>query len=321
MVYVPELEPWIQRMADRLCGGMRPTSGATVRHVFAKRASSATQLRRAANLDEIPAQITAVDFEHDTATVGATQAVLASTTSLIGIEGAAFVNQLWLPAGSVLVIIHVPRDVYGDGGDGGDGQVRTWHAALAQYLGHHVVDWILPSNWIPWAVLVEILRHTDAWHSTGAPRQQCVQNGSEPLECDSARTDGGSAAGSLLQLEAELACAAKWCGDDMMNENFRILSPQPAAVMANRSLNIGVQVPCCIAHRCKGARLVVQFAKGGVVLQQKTMEASFMRTSACIAYVATVTLTLNTGGAWQIHAGLYYATELYDERVVSIHAL
>lgn len=59
---------------------------------------------------------------------------------LVGITGAAFVNQLFMPPRSTLIIIHVPYGV---------AKIETWHRAVAQYLGHRVIDLALPQNLIP----------------------------------------------------------------------------------------------------------------------------------------------------------------------------
>ena len=58
---------------------------------------------------------------------------------LVGVEGAGFVQQLFMRPGGLLVIIHCPKRDSG-GNMGTKGQVLQWHAAIAQYLCHSILN-------------------------------------------------------------------------------------------------------------------------------------------------------------------------------------
>lgn len=66
------------------------------------------------------------------------QAAYSSRVSiLIGAEGAGFIQQLFLPINSILVILHSPKE-----GHDGFGEISSnrWHEAVAQYLDHSVLN-------------------------------------------------------------------------------------------------------------------------------------------------------------------------------------
>merc|ERR1719502_2029308 len=55
---------------------------------------------------------------------------------IVGLEGSSFVNQLYLPLNAGLFIV---QGVKND-----DGQILQWHTPVAQYLGHSVINYVMP---------------------------------------------------------------------------------------------------------------------------------------------------------------------------------
>jgi len=99
------------------------------------------------------------DYMEDWKTLPAlTNALWNETRVLIGIEGAALSNLLFLRPGSVVVVVHVPRnEVFQEQGSWYYGLFRSlgidlyvrhkqWFGNLAQYLGIHVLDWVRTSD-------------------------------------------------------------------------------------------------------------------------------------------------------------------------------
>merc|ERR1719204_700819 len=60
--------------------------------------------------------------------------LIASSSGIFSVEGAAFSHQVFLPPAARLIIAHVPRD-------GGTCSIGLWHTAVAQYLRFPVLDW------------------------------------------------------------------------------------------------------------------------------------------------------------------------------------
>jgi len=76
--------------------------------------------------------------------------IACRTNVLIAVDGAVFINQFFMPPNSTLVVIHVPRD-------GANSTAQQWHRSIAQYLGHRVIDWVIPSNTVPTGDKLEVV--------------------------------------------------------------------------------------------------------------------------------------------------------------------
>ena len=109
-----------------------------------------TYVQRALSQKKLPMNLSTIEFGVAPLETYHEQAVAASSMSLlIGAEGAGFAQQLFLQPRSLLVIIHCPRPRSSANGyvNGKKrfykARVWPWHDAVAQYLGHSVLN-ILP---------------------------------------------------------------------------------------------------------------------------------------------------------------------------------
>mmetsp|Transcript_146324 Transcript_146324/g.469415 ORF Transcript_146324/g.469415 Transcript_146324/m.469415 type:complete len:227 (+) Transcript_146324:299-979(+) len=62
--------------------------------------------------------------------------ILSNARALISIEGAAFINQLFMAVPALLLVLHVC-------------EIKCWHSTVAQYLGHATLEWGVcePKHW------------------------------------------------------------------------------------------------------------------------------------------------------------------------------
>jgi hypothetical protein len=103
-----------------------------------ERSIDSAALVRHLRREKLPAQV--VNFGTPPLETWAEQATYSHNISvLVGAEGAGFVQQLFMRPGGVLVIIHCPKRDTG-GNMGTKGRPQHWHAAIAQYLCHSVLN-------------------------------------------------------------------------------------------------------------------------------------------------------------------------------------
>ena len=128
------------------------------------------------------------------------------------------------------------------------------------------------------------------------------------------------AAGILTAFCLLVAGRCKQCDSDALDENFRILSPDPDAVIMNRTVPIVLQIPCCIVGH--GLKLSLRVRHLAIPQSRKDSVITMSLTRAdCVASVETFRPGFDADGAWRILAQLHSHAGLYDERIVSIHVL
>ena len=106
-----------------------------------------TYVQRALSQKKLPMNLSTIEFGVAPLETYHEQAVAASSMSLlIGAEGAGFAQQLFLQPRSLLVIIHCPRPKLSSTGAKmfSHPRVWPWHQAVAQYLGHSVLNILSP---------------------------------------------------------------------------------------------------------------------------------------------------------------------------------
>lgn len=138
--------PWDQEIkkvtnttADGRTGEIKPLgavfidrSGRDDRHI-----SDYTHMRRSFTRNGLHVHL--ADFGRGSLSTYAQQAHFSSqVTMLVGVQGAGFTQQLFMPLGGVLVILHTPSA--GSGRSLGDIARNRWHEAVAQYLDHSVLN-------------------------------------------------------------------------------------------------------------------------------------------------------------------------------------
>jgi len=156
-------KPHLQPVYDSVSSALRCSdSTPPYKHIYSIR-EGGDRTRILQNVDafvdalttELQDQFTVMDMD---ALTNATEQ-LCHVKTMVGIEGAGFVNQLFMPTNGTLVILHVPRNDKFHTDD-----PRQWHRSVSQYLGHRVLDIMIPSNYMPlngtqWQRVVALLKN------------------------------------------------------------------------------------------------------------------------------------------------------------------
>ena len=131
-----------------------------------------------------------------------TEKLLRHTSVLIGFEGSEFESQVFMQPGSTLIIMRVEDEENTTTSITGSAHV------LSHYLGHAVIDWVVPSKN---NLAVEILAKLALWAiqndnvatKHGMSRDQtllrCLKAGrsGDPLRCNATAFIGGGFLGSF----------------------------------------------------------------------------------------------------------------------------
>jgi hypothetical protein len=150
--FIPALQGPIREFSTimRQFYGISPeshTSNVKNRVLLSIRKGSGSRMLTAKNVQEIEAVFHSQSFAFDKVafedmSLSQVVHVVSQVNLMAGIEGAGFVNQIFLPIEATILVIHVPRE-------GPPLGARHWHSAVSQYLGHSVLDWILVDNFVP----------------------------------------------------------------------------------------------------------------------------------------------------------------------------
>jgi hypothetical protein len=178
--FVPELNNWLKKAANclRTCENKalsstaQPLPPSNVRWTLVRRTSSQEPSRVIQVSGTPPAS---VQHKLDTDQISWT-----TTRGLIAVEGATFTNQLFMPPGSTIIQLHVPRK----GRVTQEVEVQKaptiWHTSIAAYLGHTSIDILLSSNVIDWARLAPVLKAAEQID----PGTRCTSHDMQlPLKC------------------------------------------------------------------------------------------------------------------------------------------